>query len=139
MALTATGSVSVYSVMYRGEPIGRSKLKGRDRGMVVAHGDFEPLPTYDAVHSVFLLFIQAVDEGSGRAQGAQGADEQKLARRYQERDALQLTLQDADGRVIQTSWIHIDDYGDLGREVSAQISDARCWDESASSEQYWRR
>jgi hypothetical protein len=121
----------MYFVMYRGEPIGRSKLERRHRGMAVAFGDFEPLPTYDAVQSVFQLFIQAVDKSSGRAQGA---DEQMLARYYQERDALQLTLQDADGHLIQTSWIHVDDYGDLGREMSAQIPDARFWDEPANRE-----
>jgi len=129
--MQVTGSDSMYYVIYRGEPVGRSKLKVRDRGMAVAYGDFEPLPAYNAVRPVFQLFIQAVDESSGRAQGA---DEKKLAQYYQERDALQLTLQDADGHLIQTSWIHVDDYGDLGREMSAQISDASFWDESASSE-----
>jgi hypothetical protein len=121
----------MYYVIYRGEPIGCSKLEGYDRGMAVAYGDFESLPAYDAVQPVFQLFIQAVDESSDRAQGA---DEKKLAQYYQERDALQLTLQDADGHLVQTSWIHIDDYGDLGREMSAQIPDARFWAESTSSE-----
>jgi hypothetical protein len=52
----------MYYVMYRGEPIGRSKLEKRNRGMSVAFGDFEPLPAYNAVRQVFQLFNQAIPE-----------------------------------------------------------------------------
>ena len=121
----------MYYVMYREEPIGRSKLVKRDRAMALAFGDFEPLPTYEDVRHVFQLFIEAIPDSSRREQRP---DEQKLAQYYQERDALQLTLQDADGHLIQTSWIHIDDYGDLGRQMSAQIPDTGFWAESAESE-----
>jgi hypothetical protein len=124
--MQVTGSDNMYCVIYRGEPIGSSKLEKRDRGMAVAFGDFEPLPAYDAVRHVFLLFIQAIPDSSRREQHT---DEQKLAQYYQERDALQLTLQDADGHFIPTSWIHIVDFDDLGREVEAQISDRGFWGE----------
>lgn len=79
----------MYYVMYRGEPIGRSKLVYRHRGMAVAVGDFEPLPAYDAVRHVFQLFIQAIPDSSRHEQHT---DEQMLAQYYEERDALQLTL-----------------------------------------------
>jgi hypothetical protein len=121
----------MYYVMYQGEPIGRSKLEKRNRGMAVAFGDFEPAPAYEAVRPVFLLFIEAIPDSSRREQRA---NEQKLAQYYQERDALQLTLQDADGHFIPTSWIHIVDFDDLGREVEAQISDTGFGAESTDSE-----
>ena len=84
------------------------------------------MPPYDAVRHVFLLFIQAIPDSVRREQHT---DEQKLAQYYQERDALQLTLQDADGHFIPTSWIHIVDFDDLGREMEAQISDRGFWGE----------
>ncbi len=122
---------TMYYMMCRGEPIGRSKLEKRDRAMAVAFGDFEPLPAYDSVRYVFQLFIQAIPDNSRHEQHT---DEQKLAQYYQARDALQLSLQDADGRFIPTSFIHIVDFDDLGREVESQITDTEFWAESAESE-----
>jgi hypothetical protein len=123
----ATGRAeTIYHVMYRGQLIGSSHLEGRDAGMAVAFGTFEPLPAYEAVRPIFQLFTEALGAG---AQGAHAVDEVKLAKYSQARDALHLTLQTAEGRVVPTSAIHIVDWGDLGREVEVHISDATFWQE----------
>jgi len=62
----------MYYVMWRGEPIGRSKLERRDRAMAIAFGDFEPLPTYESVREIFLLFIEAHEESADHRQHVEG-------------------------------------------------------------------
>lgn len=110
-----------YRMVYHDEAIGTSRLEGRDVDMAVAFGTFEPVPAYEVVRGIFLLFTDAHDE--------QGhlADKAKLARYYQTRDALRLTLETSQGRTISTNWIHIADWGDLGCEISVQITDPAFW------------
>jgi hypothetical protein len=115
-----------YYVMYRGQPIGSSRLEGSDPAMGVAFGSFEPLPAYEAVRTIFQLFTEAED---ARMRGDTALGKENLAAYNQASDALQLTLQTADGHVIPTSWIHIVDWADLGREVEVQISDTGFWQE----------
>jgi hypothetical protein len=103
--------------MLRGEAIGHSDLSGQDEAMGVAFGDFEPLPAYEAVRPIFLLYVEAVD-GHGLS-----VDEEKRARYFRERDALHLTLRDARGHIIPTDWIHIVDYGQEGRELEVKLSE----------------
>jgi hypothetical protein len=112
--------------MYRGDPIGASQLEGRDPSMGVAFGDFEPLPAYESVREVFLLFTEAQEESANRKQPV---DEEKLARYSKALETLQRTLQDADGRIIPKTWLYVSDYGDLGRELTVQTSDAAFWGE----------
>jgi hypothetical protein len=117
---------TTYQVMYRGQPIGRSRLEGQDADMGVAFGAFDPLPAYQSVRPLFLLFTQA-EEARRRGETALAAEQ--LATYYQARDALQLILQTADGHVVPTSTIHIVDWGDLGHEVEVHISDPAYWQE----------
>ena len=123
---TAGRAEMSYQVMHRAQPIGSSRLEGSDRSMAMAFGAFEPLPAYEAVRAIFRLFTEALPDGR---RGANGADEEKLATYERARDALHLTLQTADGRLIPTTWIHIVDWDDLGREVEAHIPDTAFWQE----------
>jgi hypothetical protein len=91
--------------------------------VAIASGDFEPLPAYAAVRGIFLLFTEAHDDHGHLM------DEAKLARYYEARDALHLTLETARGTMIPTQWIHIVDWGDLGREIDVHITDAAFWKE----------
>ncbi len=118
---TSERAETTYEVMYRGQPIGRSRLEGRDSAMGVAFGAFEPLPAYQAVQSLFLLFTEAHE---ARTRGETMLAEERLAAYYRGRDALQLTLQTAGGQVVPTSVIHIVDWGELGRDIEVQISDS---------------
>jgi hypothetical protein len=94
--------------------------------MGVAWGAFEPAPAYEAVRAVFQLFTEALPDGGPPANRA---DEEKLARYYRARDALDLTLQTAEGQVVPTTTIHIVDWDELGREVEVHISDLAFWQE----------
>ncbi len=116
----ATSAETIYFVMYRGQPIGSSNLEFHDPGMGIASGAFEPMPAYEEVEAVFHLFTKAED---ARAAGDKVTIQSKLAEYYQARDALGLTLQGANGAIILTSVIHIVDFGDVGREVVAHITD----------------
>jgi hypothetical protein len=116
----------IFEVMSQGQPIGRSHLEGHDTAMGVAFGAFEPSPAYQAVRPLFLLVTEAED---ARRRGEIALAEEQLAAYYQARDALQLTLQTAEGHVVPTSAIHIADWGELGREVAAHISDPAFWQE----------
>jgi hypothetical protein len=123
----ASGRTGVtFEVMYQGQPIGTSRLEGHDAAMGVAFGAFEPLPAYQAVRPLFLLFTEAEE---ARRRGEAALAEEQLAAYYQARDALQLTLQTAEGHVVPASAIHIADWGDLGREVEVHISDPVFWQE----------
>ena len=117
-------TATTYEVIYRGQPIGRSRLEGSDASMGVAFGTFDPLPAYETVRSVFLLFWEAVE---ARERGEIAVAEEQRATYYQARDALRLILQTAEGQIIPTSYIHIVDGGDLGREVEVHISDSAFW------------
>lgn len=118
-------SDTIYEVMYHGQPIGRSRLEGRDAAMGVALGAFEPLPAYLAVQPIFQLFAEAEE---ARMRGEVARAKEQLATYYQARDALRLTLHTATGRVVPTSTIHIVDFGEeVGREVAVHISDPTFW------------
>lgn len=114
----------LYRVMYQGQPIGTTRLEYADSGMAVAHGQFDPLPAYELVRPVLL----SISEAQGGEPGSSVADLTKLAQAFQVRDALNLTLETEEGKVIPTSWIHIYDWGELElrapRTIDAQIPDA---------------
>ncbi len=115
---------TIYYVMSHGRPIGISRLEFHDSSMGVALGAFEPLPAYDEVQPVFQLVVEAED---AHARGEMAQSEDIQFRCQQARDALDLTLQSADGSLIPTSFIHIIDYGDVGREIHAHITDPAFW------------
>ncbi len=91
-----------------------------------ARGAFRPGIGYDLVEPVFRLYAEAVP-----ADGGAVADDAKLERYHQSRDALGLRLEDPEGTVVRTSAIHIADYsreqGDGARHVDVLISDRGYW------------
>lgn len=104
--------------------VGWSDLEHADPLAGRARGRFRPGVGYDLVQPVFKLFIEAVPK-----RGAEVRDREKLERYYKSRDALGLSLEDAEGQVVRTSAIHIEDYGVLrgGIEVEVLIADADYW------------
>jgi hypothetical protein len=117
-------SETIYEVMYQGQPIGRSRLEWQDATMGVAFGAFDPLPAYQTVQSVFLLFAEAEES---RMRGASTLAQEQLTTYYQALDALRLTLQTGEGRIVPSSAIGIVDFGEVGREVEVHISDSTFW------------
>ncbi|HEV8190551.1 MAG TPA: hypothetical protein VGP82_03575 [Ktedonobacterales bacterium] len=78
------------------------------------------MSAFELVRDVFLLLIETGGDTHEPAQT-------KLAAYYRAHDALNLTLVTVEGHLVSTSWIHIIDWGDLGREVEAEIDDAPFW------------
>jgi hypothetical protein len=114
-----------HTVMLKGIAIGYSDLEEADVSLGRARGRFRPGVGYELVQPVFKLFSDAVP-----APGADVADQEKLNRYHKSRDALGLSLEDDQGRVIRTSAIHIADYSHLNLgtiEIEALISDSNYW------------
>ena len=116
-----------YTIRCRGEAIGTTAFEYFDDGMSVAFGAFRPAAAYERVRAIFRLYAEAIPSTS-----AQAADEEKLAQYYRERDALDLEVVDAAGRVIPTGFVHICDFveeaGEDAYEVEAQIADRHVWE-----------
>ncbi len=114
-----------HTVKLHGVIVGHSELEHAERGVGRAWGAFRPGLGYELVQPVFRLFAQAVPRGSGER------DEVTLARYYKARDALKLELQDAQGRAIPASDIHIADYtvedGPSAIELAVLIPDQGYW------------
>ena len=116
----------MFRIVARGQLIGTSELEWRDGDMAVASGIFIPAADYDAVRNVFLLFTQA--SGNTLAEASQEA----LAAYYQARDALELKLEASDHTPLETTWIHIVDWGSSASgeiEIQAQITDMSFWEQ----------
>lgn len=106
--------------------VGHSELENEEPELGRAWGAFRPGLGYDLVQPVFQLFADAVPrDGSPR-------NTELLERYYASRDALALELQDANGRVIRTSAIHIADYtaesDPVALELDVLIADDRYWE-----------
>jgi hypothetical protein len=75
----------------------------------------------------------SVKDAQGETREPNKPAQAKLTAYYQARDALNLTLVTTDGHFVSTSWIHIVDWGELGREVGeplevhVQIDDETFW------------
>jgi hypothetical protein len=114
-----------HTVRLHGVIIGHSELEHFDAGLRRAWGPFRPGLGYELVQPVFRLFTQAVPLPDGPR------DHPRLERYYQARDKLKLELQDADGRPIATTTIHIADYteekGPAALELDVLISDDGYW------------
>jgi hypothetical protein len=116
-----------HTVRLHGVIVGHSELENVETELGRAWGAFRPGLGYDLVQPVFRLFAQAVPrDGSPR-------DEAKLARYHSSRDALNLELQDARGRPIRTSAMHIADY------TVEEGSGALVLDVLIKDEGYWAR
>lgn len=114
-----------HTLRLHGVIVGHSELENVDPDLGRAWGDFRPGLGYELVQPVFRLFARAVPEdGSAR-------DQALLGRYYKARDALQFELQDASGRAIRTSAVHIVDYtiesGPTALQLDVLISDEAYW------------
>jgi len=116
-----------HTVRLKGVIIGHSELENIEPGTGRAWGSFRPGLGYDLVQPVFALFADAAPPG------ATLRNEQKLERYYAARDALDLKLEDATGRQIRTTTIHIADYDGAGRADAPEL------DVLISDDEYWRR
>lgn len=106
--------------------VGYSELENIEPELGRAWGAFRPGLGYELVQPVFRLFAQAVPrDGSAK-------NTEMLERYYTARDALQLRLEDSDGRLIRTSAIHIADFtveeGSAALELDVLITEDRYWD-----------
>jgi hypothetical protein len=105
--------------------VGHSELENADASIGRAWGAFRPGLGYELVQPVFRLFAQAVPKGESSRDG------ELLERYYNARDALGLELQDAAGRRIDASAIHIADYtveeGTGALELDVLIKDESYW------------
>ncbi|HZI41513.1 MAG TPA: hypothetical protein VFD67_07400 [Gemmatimonadaceae bacterium] len=116
-----------HTLKLHGVVVGWSELERIEPDIGRARGRFRTGVGYELVQPVFRLFAEAVP----RADDAE-RDEAKLARYYRSRDALQLELVDAAGKLIPTSAIHIADYtsdedgGDC--ELDVLIADTGYWE-----------
>jgi hypothetical protein len=115
----------------KGVIVGHSDLEHVEPGVGRAWGPFRPGLGYELVQPVFRLFARAVPhDGSPR-------DDALLERYHDARDALQLELQDAAGKSIPVSTIHIADYtveeGDRAIELDVLIPDEAYWRQRLSS------
>ena len=121
-----------HTVKLHGVIVGHSELEHEDRGLGRAWGAFRPGLGYELVQPVFRLFSQAVPtDGSPR-------DEAKLKRYYAARDALSLTLENAEGQRIPVTAIHIADYtvesGPTAIALDVLINDEDYWKGRSHSE-----
>lgn len=120
-----------HTLKLHGVVVGWSDLERIEPDLGRARGRFRPGIGYELVQPVFRLYAEAVPH-SGSAE----RDEQKLARYYRSRDALELELVDGAGKLIPTSAIHIADYrgNDSGDcELDVLITDAGYWERRALS------
>ena len=114
-----------HTVRLHGVIVGHSDLENAEVSVGRAWGSFRPGLGYELVQPVFRLYAHAVPrDGSAK-------DDAMLQRYYKARDALGLALEDAHGRAIRTSAIHIADYsveeGQGAIELDVLISDADYW------------
>lgn len=116
--------MSRYTIKLKSVVVGWSDLEDADPFAGKARGRFRPGIGYDLVQPVFNLFAEAVP-----VPGAEVRDQDKLERYLKSREALGLSLEDDEGRVVRTSAIHIEDYTGRrgGIEVEVLISDREYW------------
>lgn len=115
-----------HTVKLQNVTIGWSDLEHRDRALGRAWGHFRPGVGYDLVQPVFRLFSEAVP-----LPGGEPMDAEKLDRYHAARDQLGLVLEDASGRQVATSAIHIADYterkGKDALELDVLVKDDEFW------------
>jgi len=105
--------------------IGYTELEHAEPELGRARGRFRPGVGYDLVQPVFALYTTAVP-----APGGEVRDQEALDRYHRSRDKLGLSLEDADGRQVRTSAIHIADYSGVRNgtiEIEVLITDRDYW------------
>ena len=116
-----------HTVRLHGVIVGHSELDEREPEVGRARGAFRPGLGYELVQPVFRIYAHAVPPGGSPK------DEVALQRYYKARDALNLELVDASGRVIKTSTIHIEDYtveaGPQAITLDVLIKDPGYWEQ----------
>ena len=117
-----------HTVKMHGVIVGHSDLEEADASVGRAWGAFRPGLGYELVQPVFRLFSEAVPMPGGEPR-----DRDKLARYHAARDRLGLSLVDANGKVIETTAIHIADYQDEdgSLELDVLIRDDEYWNTRA--------
>jgi hypothetical protein len=114
-----------HTVRLHGVIVGHSELEHAQADAGRGWGAFRPGLGYELVQPVFRLFAHAVPRDES------ARDAEMLERYYKSRDALGLSLEDANGRTIPTSAIHIADYtieeGSTAIELDVLISDDGYW------------
>jgi hypothetical protein len=114
-----------HTVRLHGVIVGHSELEHAQPDLGRAWGAFRPGLGYELVQPVFRLFAHAVPKDGA------SKDVELLDRYHKSRDALSLALEDANGRPIRTSAIHIADYtveeGATAIELDVLISDESYW------------
>jgi len=114
-----------HTVRLHGVIVGHSELEHAQPELGRAWGAFRPGLGYELVQPVFRLFAHAVPKDGA------SKDVELLDRYHKSRDALSLALEDANGRPIRTSAIHIADYtveeGATAIELDVLISDDSYW------------
>ena len=115
-----------HTVKLHGIVVGHSDLEERDESLGRAWGQFRPGLGYELVQPIFRLFSEAVPMPGGEPR-----DRAKLARYHAALGKLGLELEDASGRRISTSAIHIADYtakhGTDALELDVLTNDAEFW------------
>jgi len=122
-----------HTLRLQGVIIGHSELEHVDPGTHRAWGNFRPGMGYELIQPVFRLFSRAVPRDDVLDDPNAGArDHAMLDRYYQAREKLPLVLEDADGRAIRTTTIHIADYtveeGSAALELDVLIADDEYWE-----------
>jgi hypothetical protein len=115
-------------VRLAGVVIGYSELEEASPGQGMARGAVRPGIGYELVEPVFRLFREAVPVAGGSV-----VDNAKLERYHNSRDALGLTLEEADGIPVRTSSIHVADY------ATSERADARQLEVLITDVGYWAR
>jgi len=114
-----------HTVRLHGVIVGHSELEHAQPELGRAWGAFRPGLGYELVQPVFRLFAHAVPKDGA------SKDVELLDRYHKSRDAMSLALEDANGRPIRTSAIHIADYtveeGATAIELDVLISDESYW------------
>ena len=114
-----------HTVRLHGVIVGHSELEHAQPELGRAWGAFRPGLGYELVLPVFRLFAHAVPKDGA------SKDVELLDRYHKSRDAMSLALEDANGRPIRTSAIHIADYtveeGATAIELDVLISDDSYW------------
>lgn len=118
-----------HTVRLHGVIVGHSELEHAQPDIGRAWGAFRPGVGYELVQPVFRLFARAEPrDGSPR-------DPALLDRYHKSRDALGLSLEDANGRAVRTSAIHVADFtveeGTTAIELDVLISDESYWQRRA--------
>jgi hypothetical protein len=121
--------VSRHTIKLKSVVVGWSDLGDADPFVGKARGPFRPGIGYDLVQPVFSLYAEAVPVPGGEVR-----DQDKLERYLKSRDALGLSLEDEQGRVVRTSAIHIEDYSGRrgGIAVEVLIADREYWKRRAT-------